>query len=208
MHNLWPFFSSIQWQEKPAQMQSIAPQKQVGELCDQICGTIYQLHSVLNLLWLTWWPDCLRHSTGLNPAELNRNKQKSAAHLIGRIWSKRHSKKAAYIFLLQNIILSGYFVQVVQNRAHHLEFWSGRQNSARPSQRASNTSTVAFRSMTPACTSFTPVWSFFQSRATPKTFMFTKCVCRETTTTVQSWKITERDCVRQGANSRGWPGVT
>ncbi len=46
-------FSSVQWQEKPTQMQSIAPQKQVGELCDQICGTIYQLHSVLNLLWLT-----------------------------------------------------------------------------------------------------------------------------------------------------------
>ncbi|KAI2651827.1 Tumor necrosis factor ligand superfamily member 6 [Labeo rohita] len=39
-----------QWQEKPAQMQSNAPLKQVG----------------------------------LNPAELNRNTQKSAAHLIGR----------------------------------------------------------------------------------------------------------------------------
>uniref|UniRef100_A0A8C1MTQ2 Fas ligand (TNF superfamily, member 6) n=1 Tax=Cyprinus carpio TaxID=7962 RepID=A0A8C1MTQ2_CYPCA len=41
---------NLQCQEMPAQMQSIAPQRQVG----------------------------------LNPAELNRNKQKSAAHLIGR----------------------------------------------------------------------------------------------------------------------------
>lgn len=191
----------------PKQMQSIAPQRQVGELCDQVIN--YQLHPVLNLLWLTWWPDCLLyHSTGLNPSELNRNKQKSAAHLIGKVWSRRHSKEAAYIFLLQNSILSGYFFQVVQTRAHHLEFWSGRQNSARPSQRASSTSTVAFRSTRPGCTSFTPAWSFFHSSATPKTSTFTKCVCRETATTGQSWKITERASVRRGANSRGWPGVT
>lgn len=101
MHNMYEqfvtLFSSLQWQEMPAQMQSIAPQRQVGELCYQVIN--YQLHPVLNLLWLPSWPDCLLYySTGLNPAELNRNKQKSAAHLIGKIWSRRHSKEAGYIF--------------------------------------------------------------------------------------------------------------
>ncbi len=66
----------------------------------------------------------------------------------------------------------------MQTKAHHLEFWSGKQNSARPSQKVSSTLTAAFRSMRPVCTSFTPAWSFFHSSATPKTFTFTKCVCK------------------------------
>lgn len=152
-----------------------------------------------------WWPDyLLSHSTGLNPAELNRNTQKSAAHLIGKICFRRH----LFIFLLQNGILSAYFVQVVPTRAHHLELWSGKQNSARPSQKASSTSTAAFRSTRPVCTLYTPGWRFFHRSATPKTITLTKWVWRETAVTGQSWKITERAYVWWGAINRGWPAVS
>lgn len=60
--------------------------------------------SCVNLIWWAWWPDDILYcSTGLNPAELNKNKQKSAAHLIGTIWILKcicpHSKPLVIHFI-------------------------------------------------------------------------------------------------------------